>query len=94
MVLCISCRALGRGIEDTLVVTALACAAAKLHTKDVAFTYDLGPRNAPARDWLAQFGGQPLTDERGRLLVPEAKFKDQKCDLPVRIIWNGKENAA
>ena len=92
--LCISCRALGRGIEDTLVVTALACAAAKLHTKDVAFTYDLGPRNAPARDWLAQFGGQPLTDERGRLLVPEAKFKDQKCDLPVRIIWNGKENAA
>ncbi len=81
--LCISCRALGRGIEDALIIAAINAAIkafaprASAAIADVSFAYDQGPRNHPARTWLERFSGRPL-DQRGTLLIP----------------WNAEEHAA
>ena len=64
----ISCRALGRELEDAMVQQALAGMARARHTlhpapalnaalKDVLFYYHAGPRNTPAREWLRRFTG-------------------------------------
>jgi len=54
--ICISCRALGRGIEDVLVTEALAGIARRAsNVRDFVFRLVDGPRNAPARDWLERF---------------------------------------
>ncbi|WOG26340.1 HAD-IIIC family phosphatase [Endozoicomonas sp. 8E] len=55
--LCISCRALGRGIEDFLITQALA---AIIDNSDdtintLRFSYRIGPRNQPALTWLKKY---------------------------------------
>lgn len=90
--LCISCRALGRGIEDAMIVAALSAAienigrAAGVHIPAVGFTYALGPRNEPARVWLEKFSGQSL-NEHGVVTLPwNAEAHAAKVrDLPIRI---------
>lgn len=84
--ICISCRALGRGVEDVLIATALRRAAAKLGTSAVALAYDRGPRNDPARDWLARWTGLALPGAKGLLNLP---WQDVPIpDLPVCIAWD------
>ena len=54
--ICISCRALGRGIEDVLITEALAGIARRAGgAKDLIFRCIEGPRNAPARDWMERY---------------------------------------
>ena len=52
----VSCRALGRGIEDLMLCRALALMPADMSPPtDVVFDVATGPRNQPARDWLARY---------------------------------------
>lgn len=57
--LCVSCRALGRGIEDILIRDGLLFIrdVTDHPLKTVRFKYRHGPRNGPALSWLAEFSG-------------------------------------
>lgn len=90
--LCISCRALGRGIEDAMIVAALSAAienierTAGVHIPVVGMSYVLGPRNEPARAWLEKFSGQAL-NEHGVVILPwnAEAYAAKVRDLPIRI---------
>ena len=51
----ISCRALGRSIESPMIAMALAPMIELYGLREVAFRFREGPRNLPARLWLANF---------------------------------------
>jgi FkbH-like protein len=73
---CISCRALGRGLEGLLIDEALRelCECAGATSALVAFRP--GPRNAPAREWLERAG-------RGDVVEPVGLA----AGAPVTIEW-------
>lgn len=51
----VSCRALGRKLENYMLPYLFAVAAQHLKTENVIYiNYQRGPRNAPAMDWLGQ----------------------------------------
>jgi FkbH-like protein len=60
--LCVSCRALGRRLEDSMITTALLLVAGQRQPGNVMFLPRRGLRNEPARHWLALYAGMPLTD--------------------------------
>jgi FkbH-like protein len=64
--LCVSCRALGRRIEDLIVAGMLARGRVFDRAQEVEFAVAEGPRNAPARDWLERFGGPVVSASRVR----------------------------
>ena len=53
--LCISCRALGRHLEDIMIGYALDRMIDLFDTSTVVFKYQKAPRNDPALKWLEQF---------------------------------------
>ena len=54
----ISCRALGRGIEQAMVTEAVRLARRDLPAAKVHFRFQEGPRNGPAREFLTKYAGQ------------------------------------
>ena len=59
--LAVSCRALGRGVEDGMIRAMLHCAATKLGAgPKVRIVYEQGPRNRPGREWLQSVSTKPL----------------------------------
>ena len=54
---CISCRAMGRGLEDSIVLLALRGMAAFEGCETVLFDVQQTERNTPARQWLAALLG-------------------------------------
>jgi FkbH-like protein len=52
--LCISCRAMGRQLEDTMILVALRDMPIFDGCREVLFRVGQGPRNQPALDWLAR----------------------------------------
>jgi FkbH-like protein len=79
--ICVSCRALGRGLEDVMLRTALDRIATELNATELTLATTTGPRNAPARDWLTGLDGEPTPI--GVRIVASAAPKD----VPVTIIW-------
>ena len=65
----ISCRALGRGLETIMIGEAVRRAAGGATPTRVAFRFTPGPRNQPARTWLAQVAG-PFDPDSDLVLVP------------------------
>ena len=73
---CVSCRALGRGVEDFMIARALETmilATAKT-LEQLRFMYRFGPRNQPAIKWLEKFTQSELP------AVPE-KIEDESSPL-------------
>jgi FkbH-like protein len=58
--LCISCRALGRRLEDLIVAQLITHGALSQDVNEVVFRFVDGPRNRPARTWLSNFVGRPI----------------------------------
>lgn len=87
--LCISCRALGRRLEFPLVVEGINGILGHLPAAFVAFDHALGPRNAPAREWLAGFTGEALA-HAGQVRMPWdlAQRAAAIRALPLDIQWN------
>ena len=56
--LCVSCRAMGRQLEDTIILIALQGMPIFAGCREVAFRIQHGPRNQPALDWLARLLGE------------------------------------
>ena len=90
--LCISCRALGRGVEDLMVVTAIDAAVVELAAncsipiKQVRFHTQRGPRNDPARAWLEAFTGHALGEnEIAAIAWTDTARIERARALPVRI---------
>ena len=52
--LCISCRAIGRGLEDSLALGAIQQMPIFLRARQLGFKVVDGPRNQPALAWLSQ----------------------------------------
>jgi FkbH-like protein len=53
--LCVSCRALGRRLEDAMVSQALLLMAGTDRPDTIVFAVRRGPRNEPARRWLSAY---------------------------------------
>ena len=77
----ISCRALGRGLESLMASSALDAAASGRSM--ALFNYGLGPRNKPAREWLARSSGVALEAEG--CLQLKLPLLSGVADMPVRI---------
>jgi FkbH-like protein len=65
--LCISCRALGRRLEDSMLTRALLLLAGDDPPRRVIFDVRKGPRNEPARQWLAQYANANLAEDADRV---------------------------
>jgi len=61
--LCISCRALGRRLEDSLLTRAILLLAGDEPTEAVVFDWRKGARNDPARQWLERYANTPIGDD-------------------------------
>ena len=84
--ICISCRALGRKLEDTMISEAIILAGGP-GARSVRIQFATGPRNQPARDWLTRFAKQQL-QEAGVVDVswdPEL-IRKHIADSPVEVI--------
>ena len=68
--LVVSCRALGRGVEDGLIRSLIHLAAGTLGAgPQLSVAYRTGPRNTPALTWLQSLAASPL-DLEGIVLLP------------------------
>ncbi len=85
--LCISCRALGRGLEDIMVAKALSAAWPQWPGKPLLFERATGPRNDPAREWLRRVAGEDSDAADDRVRVPLAFLDDRPEDalLDIRV---------
>lgn len=75
--LCISCRALGRELEDVMVAKALDTAWPQWPGKQLVFEQATGPRNDPARQWLRRVAGDAWDAARNRIQVPLSFLDDR-----------------
>ncbi len=89
--LCVSCRALGRGLDDALVTCALRTAIGNAPVDTIAFRHATGPRNGPARRWLAAFAGCDLDLPEGEQTIPwdPTASAASLADLPIDIEHRG-----
>ena len=53
--LCISCRALGRGLEHAMITAALLQVNEQFDVTEIHFKVKEGPRNQPALNWIQDF---------------------------------------
>ena len=81
--LCISCRALGRGLEDEIVLGAVEGFAQQ--GAAVGFAHAEGHRNQPARTWLERLSGAPLGEGGGivQIILPR-----ERPASPVEKVWS------
>jgi FkbH-like protein len=84
--LAISCRALGRGVEDLIVVEAIRGALGTEPSR-VRFAYSTGPRNGPARDWLARF--TETQPEPPQVAIPWPRLDEARRAIAglVQVSW-------
>lgn len=89
--LCISCRALGRHIETSIVADALMKIAEKRRITSFIFKFKLGPRNEPAIRWLESFIGQPIHGEEGEVYVSQdmLHLRSTQPRVAAKVIWEG-----
>ena len=66
--LTVSCRALGRNLENIMLPYMFKLASATLHTDNkINILYKRGPRNGPALKWLSELTNTEITSEAGNI---------------------------
>ena len=87
--LCISCRALGRRLETLMIATAVGAVADREGCREIRFAHATGPRNAPARTWLADFISGDIAQDSGYCSVeyPWPKLAASLRAMPVILDW-------
>lgn len=73
--LCISCRAMGRQLEDTIVLSALRHMPLFAGCNEVAFQVNHGQRNRPALDWLARLLQQDALPQPGSQVIAAERIR-------------------
>ena len=74
--LCISCRAMGRQLEDTMILAAIREMPLFAGCRVVSFQVRHGPRNQPALDWLARLLRNDARPEPGLHPIPARSLQD------------------
>jgi FkbH-like protein len=86
--LAMSCRSLGRGIEDVMLTQAFDAAARELGVSRFAVDFTRGPRNQPGLAWLEQFAGVPLPDGGAvEFDWDSASRLRATAELPLDVTW-------
>ena len=83
----ISCRALGRGVEDAIVAEALRGTVGALPPDRIRFAYRPGPRNGPAREWLARMSGRPVEQPDVEVTWPRLEAARRTLAELVELVW-------
>jgi len=86
--ICISCRALGRGLESIMIYEGLLKIVTynNLIVSDIAFFYRAGSRNQPAFNWLqTTLKKEPFSEEWNYITLAEITPQNT---LPITISWN------
>ena len=78
---CVSCRALGRGLEKIILDVVMDDAARWAGTDTIELAWTDGPRNGPAREWAESVGDQA---DGGRFRIPPRPTHDE---APVKMTW-------
>ena len=73
--LCISCRAMGRHLEDSVILGPLSRLELLDGCDDLVFEVRHGPRNQPALDWLAGLLSLHDTPSPGRHSIPASRAR-------------------
>ena len=81
--ICISCRALGRGLENLMINETLR-AITKQSISKIAIAFSEGSRNKPAKDWLKIFSNQIPTHNKFVYIDWKNSYNEK---LPVTISW-------
>jgi FkbH-like protein len=81
---CVSCRALGRRLEDAMLTAALLAMAGKRKPARVIFAPRTGPRNAPARRWLEQYADVAASGSAKCVDVPFAAVSAKPLPRAIR----------
>lgn len=89
--ICISCRALGRGLEDLMVGQAILSVPCINDIRQVTFRYARGPRNVPALEWLSKISSQSIEEGNDEITVPiETVFSlTTNCFVDISIVRGG-----
>lgn len=90
--ICISCRAMGRQLEDSIICLALKGMRNFQLSKEVAFDVRDGPRNQPARGWLAALLGLDRQPDIGTHVFPIGLINSFEHPKGVNVIWDLEEN--
>ncbi len=83
--LCVSCRAMGRRLEDTIILQALKGMPIIDGCTEVIFKVSHGPRNQPALDWLAHLINRPGSSPEGKVTLPMSLLNAFKSIDGVKI---------
>ena len=83
--LCVSCRAMGRRLEDTIILQALKDMPIIEGCTELIFKVSHGPRNQPALNWLGQLINLAGSPPEGEVMLPMSQLNVFKCMDGVNI---------
>ena len=88
---CISCRAMGRGLESAIILYAIKNMGLYRRGMTIYFDYKIEARNSPAIDWLKALGAK-INENNNSQYVLDSKIVDM-FDLPkgLKVGLNAKE---
>jgi FkbH-like protein len=83
----ISCRSLGRGVEDAIIGEAIRGALGASPPRVIRFAFLQGPRNGPARDWLSRISGARV--EQPEVEVPWSRLEGARAKIAplLELVW-------
>jgi FkbH-like protein len=86
--LCVSCRALGRHLEDSMLTQGLLLLTEGREPRALSFALKKGPRNQPGRQWLSNFLALELDEGASEVTVPVSLIRDKAVakEIDIEII--------
>jgi FkbH-like protein len=85
--LCISCRALGRNLEDKMILEGALKLADRLGCQAIGFRYRRGPRNGPALTWLAALTDDTVENDEGIVVISLDDAGRKIAGAQVETLW-------
>ena len=85
----VSCRALGRNVESSMIALALSQVIDRYGLREVAFLFRKGPRNLPAHMWLTSFTGVQHIADGSLTIVPWETIpqRNEHLSAPITHRW-------
>jgi len=83
--ICVSCRALGRHLEDVMLHRAIRLVGEGHSVTRLVVPFRVGPRNQPAREWLRQFLAVEVPDSDGDITVPYGRLQAPPAESAVQM---------
>jgi FkbH-like protein len=80
----VSCRALGRNLEDFIIAETIRAILDELPAAEVRISHRTAARNNPAREWLARFSATQLAPEGQTVVTNQIKSHSQE-NFPVTL---------